>query len=150
MNRLVKRSLPFFGLLAVAGQAEAVVPEGEWHTAFHDGVVQIARCEMNSVCGIVVAADTNHGTGETVDSRNPDRALRQRPLIGLPVLWGFRPATDGWTGGRLYNPETGQTFRASLRPLSASQLKVTACMGPFCLSQIWTRVYLTRETGINP
>ena len=45
--------------------------------------------------------------------------LKDRPLVGLRILWDFLP--DGsrqdageWTGGQVLDPETGKIYRASL------------------------------------
>jgi uncharacterized protein (DUF2147 family) len=35
--------------------------------------------------------------------------------------------------------DDGKTFRAHLRLLSASELRVTGCLGLLCLSEVWTR-----------
>ena len=76
-----------------------------------------------------------------VDALAGEPDLRERPLIGVPILWGFLPDGEGWQGGRLYNPDDGKDFRAELQLLSPTRLRVTACFGPFCRSQIWTRIH---------
>jgi uncharacterized protein (DUF2147 family) len=45
--------------------------------------------------------------------------LKDRPLVGLRILWDFLP--DGsrqdageWTGGQVLDPETGKIYRASI------------------------------------
>ena len=46
-----------------------------------------------------------------LDKKNPDPALRQRPLCGLTIFWALRPAgPDRWTDGGFYNPDDGQTY----------------------------------------
>ena len=41
-------------------------------------------------------------------------AQKDRPLVGLQVLWGFRKDGDQWSGGQVLDPETGKIYRASL------------------------------------
>ncbi len=48
------------------------------------------------------------------DRHNPDPALRERPLCGLPLLEGFRREGQHWVGGRVYNPRTGKQYAARL------------------------------------
>lgn len=56
----------------------------------------------------------------TSDQRNPDPALRQRPICGLTVLWALNPkGTDRWESGWFYNPYDGKTYRVSARLTSA-------------------------------
>ena len=150
MNSVVSRAFSALGLFALSGQAQAFTPEGLWQTTRPGGVVEISACDTVSVCGTVISVDPERADSDNLDRRNPERALRDRPLIGLQVLWSFRPAADAWTDGRLYNPETGQTFSASMRLVSEDRLKVTGCLGPLCRSQIWTRVNPTTDTRDVP
>jgi len=41
---------------------------------------------------------------------------RGKPVLGLDFLRGLRPDGDGgWSGGEILDPETGSTYRASVR-----------------------------------
>ena len=70
---------------------------------------------------------------------NQDESLRSRPTLGIELLTGFS-AADGteWTGGEIYNPENGKTYRSELE--EANILKVRGCVFVFCETQTWTRV----------
>jgi uncharacterized protein (DUF2147 family) len=64
------------------------------------------------------------------DDENPDPAFRQRPLCGLTVLHGLRPAgPDRWNSGSLYNPDDGQTYRVSAKLRSADVLVARTYVG---------------------
>ncbi len=41
-------------------------------------------------------------------------ALKDRPLVGLKVLWGFAQDGSQWSGGQVLDPESGRIYRASL------------------------------------
>jgi uncharacterized protein (DUF2147 family) len=41
-------------------------------------------------------------------------AMKDQPLVGLQVLWGFHPDGNTWSGGQILDPETGKVYRASL------------------------------------
>jgi uncharacterized protein (DUF2147 family) len=118
---------------------------GRWRTVMHGALVDISDCGDGTPCGRLVWVDGAISDGAVADARNPDRALRARPLIGTPILWGFRHGSEGWESGRLYNPQTGQTFRSSLRAVSRGGLRVTGCLGPLCRSQVWRRADDDRE-----
>ncbi len=48
------------------------------------------------------------------DANNADAAQRERPILGLPILSGFKPAAGGWSGGTVYSPRVGKSFPAEL------------------------------------
>lgn len=48
------------------------------------------------------------------DTSHPDPALRDRPVVGLEVLSGFRYERRRWVGGKVYDPRTGHSHEASL------------------------------------
>lgn len=127
------------GFLVAAAPAPPDVT-GQWRTQRHGAVVRIADCGDGTPCGALTWVNPAMANGLVRDAHNPDRALRHRQLDGVPILWGFRARGEGWTQGRLYNPDTGQTFHCALRPLSPAALEVTGCLGPLCRSEIWTRI----------
>ena len=106
---------------------------GDWVTADRAAIVRIAPCG-GGLCGRVFRVLARAPT--TTDSRNPDRALRNRPLVGLTVLSGFSAAG---TGGRAYNPKNGRTYRATLTLNRDATLRVTGCVAIICRSETWTR-----------
>jgi uncharacterized protein (DUF2147 family) len=40
--------------------------------------------------------------------------LKDRPLVGLQILWDFVPDGTQWSGGQVLDPETGKIYRASM------------------------------------
>ena len=134
-------------LMCLAGRVDAselseVV--GDWRTVRHGADVNIVDCGDGSPCGFLVSVSSDVKRGHTRDVKNHDPDLRERPLDGLPILWGYAPKENGWAKGRLYNPETGQTFRSSLVLISRDELRVKGCLGPFCRQQTWTRINKTK------
>tara|TARA_R110000868_G_scaffold2321_10_gene17337 strand:- start:589 stop:1023 length:435 start_codon:yes stop_codon:yes gene_type:complete len=126
-------------LAAGANAAPVDALAGQWRTVRHGALVEITDCGDGTPCGALAWVDDTVSGGQLHDVRNREPDLRERPLIGLPILWGFLPDGDGWRDGRLYNPDDGKAFRADLQLLSSTRLRVTACLGPFCRRQIWTR-----------
>ncbi len=67
--------------------------------------------------------------------------MRSRPIIGVAIVLGMKPAgADQWKG-RVYNAEDGKTYTGSLILQNANTLKLQGCMlgGVICKSSIWTR-----------
>jgi len=69
---------------------------------------------------------------------NADAKLRQRKLLGMPVLTGFSEDAELWRG-QIYDPKSGKTYRSVIRRKDANRLEVRGCVGPFCQTQVWTR-----------
>jgi uncharacterized protein (DUF2147 family) len=82
--------------------------------------------------------DTGKNVPKT-DVNNPDQHLRNKPLLGLTVLSGFRRNANIWSGGRAYDPKSGKRYRARLRLRPDGSLGVTGCVAVFCKTVRWTR-----------
>jgi len=151
MNR-ARALAALLGLGALGGASAQSKTDviGRWLTEKGDAVVEFYRC-ANEVCGKLawMAHVPRDGTPAR-DRKNPDESLRQRPLCGLTMLGGFRSAEKGreWQGGWIYNPETGQTFKAQLQIEQPGQLKLRGYVGLpiFGQSQTWTAA----EDGFPP
>lgn len=124
-------AIPSFLLLLAAASSGFT---GDWVTADRSAVVRVQPCGR-SLCGHIVRV-LARGV-PTTDVHNPDASLRSRPLIGIAVLSGFTPAG---ANGRAYNPQSGRSYRASLRLNDDGSLRVTGCViAMMCRSQTWTR-----------
>ena len=125
-------------IAAPAFAADAV--QGEWLTETKAAKVRIGPCpsDKRRMCGAVSWMRAN---GDAKDARNPDPALKSRPLMGMPVLWGLRQAGPGrWTGGKIYAANAGKTYDAALSVAADGTLKVEACLLSLaCRTQTWRR-----------
>jgi uncharacterized protein (DUF2147 family) len=66
-----------------------------------------------------------------------------RPLLGLEILSGLRPAGDGtWEGGTIYNPDDGETYSVlmSVQDDGSVRVRVYVFLPIFGETKIWTRV----------
>ncbi len=122
---------------------------GNWRTVLHKAEVRIADCGDNTPCAFLVSEGEDTRGHEIHDVRNKRPELRSRSLQDLPIFWGYETNKSGWSRGKLYNPETGQTFRSSLVIVSPDQLKVKGCLGPFCRTQIWKRIQKQEASTIE-
>ena len=111
--------------------------EGVWMTEDSGSKVEIRDCGDGTPCGRLMWLD-DPDAAELRDPKNPDPALRDRPRIGLLMLWGFAREDGVWKNGRVYNPESGKTYRAHLERLEDGRLKLTGCLAFFCGSEKWT------------
>ena len=129
------------GLLFAADPAQAnESPAGRWATPGVAAIVELAPCsDTSGLCGTIRWLwEANDEKGRPrLDTQNADATLRARPLIGLSILSGLAPAAGGSWAGRIYNPEDGQTYRATLRRVGNDTLVIEGCVLFICQKQIW-------------
>ena len=75
----------------------------------------------------------------------PDEALRARPIVGLPLLAGFKPEAGRpghWAGGTIYDPESGKTYNGTitLQPDGGLSVRGYVGMPMFGRTVVWTRI----------
>ena len=111
---------------------------GRWITEERDAVVEIRSCG-NATCGTIARFLVAPPEGaDQRDINNPEPSLRNRRLLGLPILTRFRQDDDVWRG-RIYDPKSGRSYRSVIRRTGTNTLEVQGCLGPFCQSQTWRR-----------
>lgn len=137
-------------LVAVmAASASAAVPGaspiGTWFDETKTGGIEISRCG-GSLCGkIVWLREPKLPDGRIkLDIHNDDPALQKRTICGLPLLSGFTPAASEpgvWEGGKIYNPQDGAHYKATMRLEPDGTLRVRGYLGVslFGQTQVWTR-----------
>lgn len=135
------------GCILVSGLFLAVDPAraddglaGLWMTQGAAAIVELAPCDSTpGLCGTIrwLWDPVDEKGRPRVDAQNADTTLRARPLVGLSILSGLTPtAGGGWTG-RIYNPEDGQTYRATLRRGGTDILLIEGCVLFICQKQVW-------------
>jgi uncharacterized protein (DUF2147 family) len=89
-------------------------------------------------------ADDKKGMGgkPRIDRENPDPKLRDRPVAGLEIMHGLKPAGPGkWDGGKIYDPETGNTYSCKMTLVSSNELHLRGFLGISLIGRTttWTR-----------
>ena len=123
--------------LAVASNPTPLDVYGVWLTNGRNSKVEIKDCGDATPCGNVVWID-DPSPELLLDAENPRAELRDRPLMALLVLGGFKAKKDQWKKGKIYDPETGTTYGSKLRRRDDWTLEVKGCLGPICQTRIWT------------
>jgi len=108
---------------------------GVWKTDDADGRVEIYDCGDGTPCGRL----TNVTDPSFTDDFNPDPDLRGRHLQGVIILDGFKAKRRSFTGGEIYNPGNGKSYRSALALTADDQFQVKGCVFLFCQSQYWQR-----------
>lgn len=136
---LARFAFAAIALAATSAPAFAADPiNGRWVTQDKDAVVSIGKCGQTT-CGKIARFLVAPPDGlDQRDIYNPDKKLRARKLLGLPILTSFKQDGDVWRG-RIYDPNDGKSYRSVLRRKDANTLEVKGCIGPFCQTQLWRR-----------
>ncbi|MGH7788373.1 MAG: DUF2147 domain-containing protein [Candidatus Binatia bacterium] len=123
----------------------AATPVGRWYAEGGAAQVEIVACG-EQLCGRVVwlrSPFDEHGC-ELHDRRNPEAALRGRPIVGLQILADLRPADDAgsWAGGTIYDPTSGRTYRCTVELDGDNRVHVRGYIGVPLLGRTttWIRV----------
>ena len=76
------------------------------------------------------------------DVRNPDPALRSRPMLGLQLLTLVPSTKPNVYDGTIYNPEDGNTYSGYVEMLGPDLLRLNGCVlyNIVCQGQDWVRV----------
>src|SRR4051812_4105226 len=135
-----------FALFALAGSqgALAAEPNGTWLTQTGTSRIRVADCG-GALCGTIIwlkePNDPETGKPKT-DKNNSDAAKRSRPLLGVQIVLGMKPAGAGKWNGQVYNAEDGKTYSGNLTYPGGDSLQLQGCAlgGLVCKSQTWTKV----------
>ena len=128
-------------LAATPANAQGVGPDGIWLTQAGDAKVRVSKCG-GGICGVVVSLrePIDPATGKPqIDDKNSNPALARRPIIGLSLFIGMRPAGANKWSGQIYNADDGKTYASSVSVAAPDTLKVEGCVGAFCGGETWTR-----------
>jgi uncharacterized protein (DUF2147 family) len=116
-------------------------PTGIWQTQAGDAKVRVSRCG-GGICGVVVwlRDPIDSATGKPqIDDKNRNPVLAKRPMIGLPLFSGMRPAGPNKWSGQIYNADDGNTYASNISVAGPEALRVEGCMGALCGGENWTR-----------
>jgi uncharacterized protein (DUF2147 family) len=144
MNVTIRLALCAAAALVSESPALAAEPNGIWLTEPGTSRIRIAECG-GALCGTIVwLKDPNDAETQKprLDKFNADSAKRGRPLSGVTIVIGMKPAgADKWSG-QVYNAEDGKTYTGSIAMQGANALKLEGCAlgGLLCKAQTWTRV----------
>jgi uncharacterized protein (DUF2147 family) len=138
----------FIALLAAllaapsARAQDAGEPTGIWLTQAGDARVRVSKCG-GGICGVIVGLrePIDPATGKPqVDDKNPNPALKRRPIIGLPLFSGMHPSGPNKWSGTIYNADDGSTYASNVSVTGPDTLRVEGCVGALCGGETWARI----------
>ena len=141
------------GLLTVAllapvspSHAASADPTGYWKKpdAERESKIEVFKCgkkKTNLCAKIAWIKEPNDSKGQPLhDVRNENPALRGRPILGLPIFTDLVPSAPSTWNGKIYNPEDGRTYTATLTVVSRKQILLKGCKAwLLCGERNWFR-----------
>lgn len=124
-----------------AGTAAPPTHLGRWVTDGGKSHVDVIACGPAICANIVWLKEPNDAKGRPLTDGNNDNArLRSRPILGLSLFEGMRPARPAGWSGKIYNPEDGGTFDVKVWLDGANLLKIKGCVLFVCETHTWQRL----------
>ena len=110
--------------------------QGIWRHPDTGSLIQIYSCGGGICAKVVSTVDPN-----LKDVKNPDPALRDRPVAGLVVWQHPKESGDLQWIGSAYNAADGGTYYGTMLLTSPATLAVSSCnlSVMLCADEIWTK-----------
>ena len=121
--------------------------EGVWLTQSKESMIEITRSGNNYLGKVMwlkfpISPFTHKAK---VDVKNPDLKLRDRPIIGLNLLIGFKYSPETKIGeGDIYDPKSGTTYNCKATLLDPNTLNIRGYIGALWMglgrTEVWKRI----------
>ncbi|MBL6454578.1 DUF2147 domain-containing protein [Belnapia sp. T6] len=117
-----------------------------------DVAIVVTHCGSGSLCGQIawLRVPLDETGRPKPDLKNPDPALRDRPLCGPTVLDGLLPVPGEpgrWNAGSFYDPQDGRTYGLTATLRSADVLVARIYIGMPFLGSNQTLLRVQRLSG---
>ncbi|MEI6950192.1 DUF2147 domain-containing protein [Paraflavisolibacter sp. H34] len=143
MKKALLLAFSLFLLLPVFAALNPDAIVGIWKNGTGKGHIQIYKQNSRYFGKIIWLKESSDGNGNLkTDRKNSDPGQRQKPLLGLVMLRDFAYEDGEWTGGRIYNPSDGKSYKAYMKMENPNTLVVHGYIGFSFIgkSDTWTRV----------
>ena len=138
---------PILMLLSQSVLGQTATPAGLWKTIDDDTGTE------RSFVRIVEIDGEFRGTVEKIFDRpddHPDHLCdkckgdrKDKPVVGMTILWGLKDAGGVWKGGEILDPDNGKTYRCKMTlSEDGNELNVRGFIGfsLFGRTQTWHRL----------
>jgi uncharacterized protein (DUF2147 family) len=126
--------------------AASADPTGFWMKpdAERESKIEIFKCgtkKANLCAKIAWLKEPNDSKGKPLhDVRNENPSMRGRPIMGLAIFSDLVPSAPSTWNGKIYNPEDGRTYTATLTVVSRKQILLKGCKAwLLCGERNWYR-----------
>ena len=133
-----------FIALALTGSAQnkdAIL--GKWVNSTGEAHLEITKRSNKYFGKLVWLKDPKDEKGVVkTDFKNPNAALRSKPILGLEILKDFIYDDGKWTDGNIYDPKSGKLYSCNMTLKSNGDLNMRGYIGVSLLgrTEVWKRV----------
>lgn len=96
---------------------------GKWNLPNHNATVEIFT-ENGKYFARIISVDHDESELGLYDRHNPDEDKRDRPVEGLLIITDMERDGNRWTGGDIYDPQTGRTYNCRITRESNNEITV--------------------------
>lgn len=143
MKKLILSIAVLFTSFAAVFSQNADIVQGVWVNDSKDARVEIYKSGDKYFGKIVWTANMYEADRRTLkkDSKNTNESMRQRTILNMVVLSGFTYSDGEWTGGEIYDPKSGKTYKSKMK-VKSNSLEVRGYVGNpmFGKTTTWTRL----------
>ncbi len=134
-------------LAGLIGLAHAASPVGVWQTiddktGKERSIVRIT--EVNGeLQGVVEQLFDQPGEDPKHLCKDCKGERKDKPIIGMTILWGLKQQGSEWSGGEILDPKNGKIYRCKMTPSEdGKQLNVRGFIGVSLIgrTQTWHRL----------
>jgi len=126
--------------------AANVSPVGTWrsiddNTKKERSIIRIAD-QNGELQGVVEKLFDQPGDDPSHLCKECKGERKDKPIIGMTILWGLKQDGNSWTGGEILDPHNGKVYRCKLTPSADGKtLDVRGFIGVSFIgrSQTWLR-----------
>lgn len=116
---------------------------GKWLSEEGTAQIQVIKRGNKFFGKIIWLKSPNNAQGSPkLDVENPEVALKKRPIMGLEILRDLAYDSGEWSGGTIYDPETGKTYSSEMTLGEPNKLSIRGYIGISLIGRtsVWTRV----------
>jgi uncharacterized protein (DUF2147 family) len=139
-------ALVLLGCASTSLMAANVSPVGTWrsiddNTKKERSIIRIAD-QNGELQGVVEKLFDQPGDDPAHLCKECKGERKDKPIIGMTILWGLKQDGNSWTGGEILDPHNGKVYRCKLTPSADGKtLDVRGFIGVSFIgrSQTWLR-----------
>lgn len=119
--------------------------EGHWLANEGKTIIEFTEVDNDVYQGKIVWLEkSSDDKGERFkDKKNPNKSLRNREILGLPMVERLDYENGTWTG-QIYSPKNGRTVNATFTLDGEDKLKVRVSFRGFKRTQVWQKTELPK------
>jgi len=89
-----------------------------------------------------IIALNGYENGQTTDVKNPEKAERNTPLIGMVILKDleYDQKEKEWINGNMYGPEKGMVFNFKVAEMRKNEIEVVGSKYFFWKTLVWKKI----------